>query len=293
MPSILLVAGMHRSGTSALTRAINLAGVPLPSILMPASPEQNADGFWESADLWQIHEAILGSLKSGWNDPREIPGDWFDSRAADDARGKLTGWIEKEMRGNDRLLVKDPRVCRFLPLWQGVCATLGIATYTVIPFRNPIEVARSLKARDGFPEALSCFLWLRHVLDAERFSRGKPRVFASFDQLMGDGAGTVRRIGAELGLTFATPEPELRNRLGATLKPALRHHVVTDDAIAEIARQIPPLLTTYRWMLDAAEGKAPPADPLDDFIRLMRASERARGAAIAMPGTNAAATSAG
>lgn len=288
MPSIILVAGMHRSGTSALTRAINLAGVPLPSILMPASPEQNADGFWESADLWEIHEAILRSLKSGWNDPREIPGAWFDSRAADDARGKLTGWIDKEMHGNDRLLVKDPRTCRLLPLWQDVCATLGIETYTVIPFRNPIEVARSLKARDGFPEALSFFLWLRHVLDAERFSRGKPRVFASFDQLMGDGVATVRRIGSELRLTFATPEHELRDLLGATLKPALRHHVVTDDAVTEAARQIPPLLTTYRWMLDAAEGRMPPFGPLDEFIHLMRASEQARGVTIAMPGVSAA-----
>jgi hypothetical protein len=43
---LILVAGMHRSGTSALTRAINLAGVPLPNDLKGASPN-NQDGFWE------------------------------------------------------------------------------------------------------------------------------------------------------------------------------------------------------------------------------------------------------
>jgi hypothetical protein len=55
MPSIILVAGMHRSGTSALTRALNLAGVPLPGNLMPADTE-NEDGFWEPLDLVRIHE---------------------------------------------------------------------------------------------------------------------------------------------------------------------------------------------------------------------------------------------
>jgi len=286
MPSIILVAGMHRSGTSALTRAINLAGVPLPSNLMPPSTTENADGFWESVDLMRIHDAMLQSLRSGWNDPREIPGDWFSGSAGADARRALTGWIEAEMRGKDTLLVKDPRVCRLLPLWQIVCGAMGIETYTVIPFRNPIEVARSLKARDGFAEMNSFFLWLRHVLDAERFSRGRARSFCSFDQLMNDGLGTVRRIASELRLTFPTPDAELGALLSEALKPGLRHHAVPHDEVTEACERIPPLLVTYRWLLDAAEGKTPPFETLDEVTYRMRMSEQTRGIAIAVPGAS-------
>jgi hypothetical protein len=291
MPSIILVAGMHRSGTSALTRAINLAGVPLPSDLMPPSATENADGFWESQDLVRIHDAMLQSLHSGWNDPREIPGDWFSGSTGADARRALIGWIEKEMRGKDSLLVKDPRVCRLLPLWQIVCGTMGIDTYTVIPFRNPIEVARSLKARDLFPETNSFFLWLRHVLDAERFSRGRTRSFASFDQLMSDGVATVRRIASELRLTFATPDAELGALLGAALRPDLRHHVVADDEVTEACKQIPALLVAYRWLLDAAEGKTRPFETLNEMTYRMRMSEQARGIAIVVPGASGPSTS--
>jgi hypothetical protein len=282
MPSIIIIAGMHRSGTSALTRALNLAGVPLPRYLMPPAAE-NADGFWEPVEVVRIHDDILRMLRSGWNDPREIPGEWFSGPASGDSRRALAAWIEKEMRGKDSLLIKDPRMCRLLPLWQIVCGTMGIDTCTVIPFRHPIEVARSLKARDKLPEMTSLFLWLRHVLDAERFSRGRARSFVSFDQLMNDGPGTVRRIGSELGLTFVTSDPELAASLGAALKPGLRHHTVADDEVSEACRQVPAMLETYRWLLAAAEAKTPPFEPLDEMTYRMRMSEQSRGITIAVP----------
>jgi hypothetical protein len=248
---------------------------------MPADRE-NADGFWEPVELVRIHDAMLQSLRSGWNDPREVPGEWFSGPASADARRALAAWIEQEMREKESLLIKDPRMCRLLPLWQIVCGTMGIETYTVIPFRHPVEVARSLTARDGLPEMTSLFLWLRHVLDAERFSRGRARSFVSFDQLMSDGPGTVRRIAASLGLTFATPDAELAASLGAALKPGLRHHTVTDE-INEACRQVPALLETYRWLLAAAEGKIPPFEPLDEMTYRMRMSEHTRGITIAVP----------
>jgi hypothetical protein len=234
-------------------------------------------------EVVRIHDDILRMLRSGWNDPREIPGEWFSGPASGDSRRALAAWIEKEMRGKDSLLIKDPRMCRLLPLWQIVCGTMGIDTCTVIPFRHPIEVARSLKARDKLPEMTSLFLWLRHVLDAERFSRGRARSFVSFDQLMNDGPGTVRRIGSELGLTFVTSDPELAASLGAALKPGLRHHTVADDEVSEACRQVPAMLETYRWLLAAAEAKTPPFEPLDEMTYRMRMSEQSRGITIAVP----------
>ena len=180
---IVIVAGMHRSGTSALTRAINLAGVPLPSNLMRATPE-NSDGYWESVDLVVFQDKILNSLESRWDDFREIPQAWFDGAESDRFATALRDWIVEEIAGKDSLLIKDPRLCRLLPLWQKVCAALDIDIHTVIAVRNPIEVVRSLQTRNQFPPMKSALLWLRHFIDAERFTRGQPRCFVDFDGLM-------------------------------------------------------------------------------------------------------------
>ena len=54
----VLVLGMHRSGTSALTRIINLMGFSAPKTLMAAT-EANEAGFWESEVFMDLDERIL------------------------------------------------------------------------------------------------------------------------------------------------------------------------------------------------------------------------------------------
>src|SRR5215469_14980748 len=63
----ILVLGMHRSGTSALSRVLNLLGARLPSNLIPVEPGVGNDaGHWESADFVVIHDGVLESNGSSW-----------------------------------------------------------------------------------------------------------------------------------------------------------------------------------------------------------------------------------
>jgi hypothetical protein len=62
----ILVAGMHRSGTSALTRMVNLLGAALPEDLLPAS-RGNELGHWEPAKIVELHDKMLESAHSGWD----------------------------------------------------------------------------------------------------------------------------------------------------------------------------------------------------------------------------------
>ena len=68
----ILVLGMHRSGTSALTRMISLLGADLPANLMPAREQNNETGFWESEDVRRINDILLTSMGSAWDDWRDI-----------------------------------------------------------------------------------------------------------------------------------------------------------------------------------------------------------------------------
>ena len=68
----ILVLGMHRSGTSALTRVISLLGAALPQKLMPAAQNNNETGFWEPRYLWTLHDQMLGEAGSRWDDWRKL-----------------------------------------------------------------------------------------------------------------------------------------------------------------------------------------------------------------------------
>jgi hypothetical protein len=279
---IILIAGMHRSGTSALARAVNLAGVPLPDNLMPPAPD-NTDGFWEPMDVVGLHDRILRSLDSNWDDHREIPADWFVSEDARLSRGRIAEWIESEIAGKDLLLVKDPRVCRLLPLWQDACAERNVVLHTIIPFRNPIEVAGSLKRRNQFPPLKSVMIWLRHFIDAERFSRGRSRCFVGFDELMNGALPTIRRIERELGLALPVPDTELGPVLDEALKSSLRHHVATSEDLAKTGSPSSPPMIVYPWALAAAAGKNPPPSVLDEVAGKLREVEEGRSIPHAPP----------
>jgi hypothetical protein len=277
---IVIVAGMHRSGTSVLTRTINLAGVPLPSNLKAASPDVNAEGFWEPLDIKAFHDDILKLFNSSWLDPREIPLEWFDAPPLAERRAWLKTWIDTEIAGKDMLVIKDPRVCRLLPIWQRTCADSGIALHTMIIVRHPVEVARSLARRDEFPELQSYVLWLRHFLDPERFSRGGSRSFLTYDQLMGDRLATIRRIVSDLRLPIV-PAEDTGAKLDSAVKDSLRHHVASDADLAAAVRDVPQLTEVWNWALRAAEGQAPPPASLDAITELMRRYERGASATTA------------
>ncbi len=93
----ILVLGMHRSGTSALTRVVNLLGADLPaSVFGPGSGSDNPTGFWESQELNPLHDEILESAGSFWDDWRRIDPQWFDSPEAEHYRHRLAAYIDRD-----------------------------------------------------------------------------------------------------------------------------------------------------------------------------------------------------
>ncbi|MEI9983901.1 MAG: hypothetical protein WDN69_12230 [Aliidongia sp.] len=203
-----------------------------------------------------------------------FPRDWFASAAAQSFRQRAASLLQAEFPDATLSVVKDPRLCRLLPLWRPILAELSIEPCCVILIRNPLEVAGSLHKREGFEEGKSLLLWLRHVLAAERDSRGLPRCFVTYDQLLADWRGTIERIGRTLAIAWprgaAAPAPEI----DAFLTRKLRHHAF--DAGATLARSdVPPQIKeTYDWLIRAADGTPPPDDRLDRIDDEIVRSER-------------------
>jgi len=224
----ILVLGMHRSGTSALTRIIGHLGATLPLNPMPETAD-NPGGYWESRSIARFNNRLLESAGTRWNDDAPLPAAWFadPARAADREEGGAL--VDAAFGAAQLLAFKDPRLCRLLPFWKEVLADRGIEPCAVIALRDPAEVARSLQARlddPAFrPAAVAAperglLLWLRYVLDAEARSRDMPRAVIDYPSLIADWREAVR------GLVELVPLPtitfEAATAIDGFLSPGLR-----------------------------------------------------------------------
>lgn len=222
----ILVLGMHRSGTSAVTRCLNLLGVDLGDrLLTPA--EGNPKGFWEHADVVKTHEELLASLGRTWYDTRPLPKNWQSSKAALDARDKLLEIIRRDFSRSHLWTIKDPRLCRFVPLWRKVLKERGVDAQALLVVRHPSEVARSLKERNDLPSDAAYLSWLEHFAEAEAGSRGLLRTVISYDALLSDWQGELTRVAQDLRIEWPVPVTEAARSIDSFLDRGERHHEVT------------------------------------------------------------------
>lgn len=170
MPDVIVVLGMHRSGTSAVAGALTMLGGGAPKHLMPSRPK-NPRGFFELVPFMHFHNALLVSAGSHWQDWQKFNPAWYRSPHAGTLKQRAKKLFEAEFGQAPLPVLKDPRICRFLPFWVEVLKEMEAIPRILIPVRSPLEVAHSLETRNGLPLTKGLLLWLRHVLDAEVQSR--------------------------------------------------------------------------------------------------------------------------
>ena len=219
----VLILGMHRSGTSAVAGAMQVLGVELGQDLMPAAAD-NPKGFFEHVGVVDIHERLLAALGRAWNDPRALPDGWLQSEAADKAAAELEALLAEEFAQAPVWGVKDPRLCRFVPLWLPVLARLKVRPVAVFVMREPREVAASLFKRNRWPEGLSRLLWIEHLLEAEVVTRGMPRTALSYDVLLDGPAQALDGVFSALDVALPAPGPAQIAQLADFVSPGQRHH---------------------------------------------------------------------
>lgn len=269
---------MHRSGTSALTRLLNLCGAALPDEILPANAA-NVTGYWEPVPIVTLHDRWLHQAGSRWDDPLEFPQEWFESPEGRSAADELASTVRTLFGDHPLIAVKDPRACRLVPLWLRALGELVIEPAAVLIVRHPLEVAASLFRRDGLPVALGLHLWLGHVLAAEAATRSCPRVIVTYEGLLDDWKQTVRRIEGGLGLRLPAWEGErgveIEAEIARFLDPALRHERVSGDVEERRGERSNWIRTAYEWFESAARtGGTGDTAVLDRIGAEVREAER-------------------
>lgn len=278
----ILVLGMHRSGTSAVTRLINLLGADLPQNLLPPLEDNNETGFWESRDLYEAHEEFIQALGLRWDLPVRLDLETAPKESVERFKARALEVLKRDFSDSTLFTLKDPRLCALLPLWREILSELGVTTKALLPLRNPLEVAASLQKRDGFIIEKSVLLWLRHMLDAEHHSRGVERCFIGYDTVLENWRGAADKMAADLDVTWPRPIAECEAEIDAFLRPGQRHHSYTLDQIQDSPQVVDWVARAYAAMLALAGGPSSGQETeLDKIWAEMSKPEKAFGPVIA------------
>ncbi len=225
----IIILGMHRSGTSALARTLNLCGVDIGNNLMPPGIEDNEKGFWEHMDIYNANEKLLHNFNSTWDDIRALPDRWWDSGFAEAYKLEIISILKRDFSNSPFWGIKDPRICRFLPVWYPLLEQTGSKPYFLIIIRNPLEVVSSLAKRNGFSKGKSCLLWLRNLIESEKGTRNSPRIFVTYEELLSNWRGLMSRVQRFFGFRWPNSLKEAEPEINAFLENSMRHNKVMDS----------------------------------------------------------------
>ena len=176
----LVVLGMHRSGTSALTGALGALGfnTPHPGERMDW-PESNSE-HWESVSLTVYNDRLLTKLGGNWEAPPDFPLEWDGDDVVSELGSPLPILNAAFPEPGPRVW-KDPRLCLLLPFWKNI---LPSPLAAVLVWRSPLSVARSLQKRDGMHLADGIALWERYNRAALENLVGLNTFVCSYDCLL-------------------------------------------------------------------------------------------------------------
>ena len=245
MKKCLIVLGMHRSGTSAFTGILDLLGVNLGTKMLETQPD-NPTGFFENKYVVLANDCVLETLNSAWDDTYPLPQDWLGRFEGSQLQVDIRSFLRTDIVDDQLYALKDPRLCRLLPLWLPLLSAEDVFPHFSIIIRNPLEIAESLSLRNGFSTEKSLVLWMQYMLDAERHTRHLPRGFIKFESLLNDPQKSVETAFRNTGLELPNPSNLTGQNLSHFLDGNLRHHNISDG---EFNARCPNIVADYYRLL--------------------------------------------
>lgn len=256
-PPITLILGMHRSGTSFLARQMVRNGMRIPGTPMGGTNRSNPDGHFEPLEIVAWHNQTLAGLGSGWS--ALAPIDW--TKAGEDhlnwrahgLRRLLLDLAETPDADDDAagLVVKDPRICRTLPLWERAIRLMERRPATIFVLRDPTLVAASLRRRDGFSLDFGRLLWARYVSDMLAWVE-QPADIVCLDTI--DADGLARYVEQRTGSADFSCEPVHQSALTDGSDPLTRLYraFLADRDLAALSHGLTEILSFAEAFPDVA-----------------------------------------
>lgn len=221
---VLLVAGPGRSGTSAGTLALRALGYAVPQPEVPPD-DSNPRGFAESRWVVRLHNRLLRRAEVGVVDPRPEAWERVAQVAGPKVRARAGEWLAEQLAARPALVVKDPRLLWFLPLWRQVASEAGATVGVATMLRHPTAVLHSRRTWYAAPQAPTTEVaaWLNAMLGTEASTRDMTRGFVLYDDLLADWRAALSALRRCLG-SGLLPEPDAgaARQIDELIDPRLR-----------------------------------------------------------------------
>jgi len=225
---LIVVLGMHRSGSSAITKGLEVMGVDLGTQLMPANTN-NIKGYFEDIEKTKGYD---------WNTLTPIKIDDFQGDKFSPFKARAKNILRSKLKKSNILGIKDPRLCRLLPFWMEIFSDLKLKVSYVIILRNPDSIAASLFSRDSIPRVKSLYLWLEHMLPVFQETAGCHRAVLDYDGLIANPKLILEVLAKQLGLEEKVNQQKLKSFVKDFIDPDLRHHQRTSDSEKEFTPKV-------------------------------------------------------
>ncbi len=253
--SLILLAGMHRSGTSLLASLLPCLGVPIPGELI-AADIHNPEGYYERADITDLQERLQIELGRWWPSASghlTYSSEWLSLPSSVRAMQRIEACIRSERAQQPGPWgLKDPRISLLLPLWQQLSRDTGLPLRLVISVRDPAEVMVSLQQRDGLltdmtPWRAQRLIW-RHLQQLLLDSPGLPTLMVSYGAWFEAAPAEAQLLGLAHFCQQAAPPQAARRQALERIRPEHRRSLrpATDLPLA-----IHPLLLDLHGRLEA------------------------------------------
>jgi hypothetical protein len=293
MKRLVLVVGVGRSGTSLLAGVLGQLGFHIPQPEVTAD-ETNPKGFGEPRWVVDFHQRLMRRLRVIVFDARPVAFEKTAAIAGDAKAGEeLRSWLRGELAQSDDIVVKDPRVGWFLGLWQRSIADAGARPAQITMLRHPAEILTSARRSYGTwqSDASRAAAWLNVMLETERATRGTPRAYIRYEDLLQNWQAEMARVGRALDLPLLTEiAPERAAAADAFVDPGLHRNRVGWDEL-EVPEAVRELCERVWGLFLALAG--PEVTPEYSYAQLGEALEEYRtlyreAEAIAQPSVTAA-----
>ncbi|MEA3213420.1 MAG: hypothetical protein QOE70_6477 [Chthoniobacter sp.] len=244
----VLIAGMHRSGTSMVTRLLKISGLYLGRDAdLGDVARDNRSAVWEDTKFVALNDEILEQLGGRWDSPPQLQDGWEDEEPIARLRVKAEMAFQ-EFFPHAFWGWNDPRNSLTLPFWRHLFPRGKV----VIPLRNPLEVALSLHRRHGTSYALGLQLWQAYNQRVLEWSRSEDRIITHYDSYFRSPHAELRRV-----LNFLQAAARDVEAACASVIGGLRHAHFSTDHLLD-AGVAPEVFELYRAMCVEAQWQDEP-----------------------------------
>lgn len=208
MKKIVFIVGAGRSGTSVITRALQVLEVDLGNTLMPANPEFNKKGYFEDLDFFDFNNLLFEEIGSTWHDLSVLaPHTTINTKLYNNGNYLL----KKKMHNRNLFGVKDPQISRIIPFWSEIANQNNVLDHYVIALRNPLSAARSLSRYANFTLARCFEIWFIFTLQALSDSARHRRIVTSYENVLKNPAHEISRIATLICVDFKSDSELFRS----------------------------------------------------------------------------------